>query len=52
MRRWLELLTDRRSVTALEYALIASLILVVVIAAMSNLGTNLGALFGTISSEM
>nr|WP_321984054.1 Flp family type IVb pilin [uncultured Lichenicoccus sp.] len=36
---------DRRAVTALEYALIAGLIAVVIISAVSTLGTKVNAVF-------
>jgi pilus assembly protein Flp/PilA len=43
---------DKRGVTALEYGLIASLIAVVIITAVTNLGTNLTSTFNTISSSL
>jgi pilus assembly protein Flp/PilA len=43
---------DKRGVTALEYGLIASLIAVVIITAVTNLGTNLTHTFNTISSSL
>lgn len=42
---------DNRAVTALEYGLIAALIAVVIITAVSTLGTNLSSTFTTISSH-
>ncbi len=44
--------SDRRAVTAIEYALIAALIAVVIIGALSLLGTNLSTTFNTVSSEL
>lgn len=38
--------------TAIEYGLIAALVCSVVIAAMSNLGTNLGSTWNKISAKM
>ena len=46
------LLKDRRAVTALEYGLIASLIAVVIIAAVSALGSNISNVFQSISSSL
>ncbi len=43
---------DRRGVTALEYGLIAALIAAVIITGVSAVGTNLGALFTSISSHL
>jgi pilus assembly protein Flp/PilA len=43
---------DKRGVTALEYGLIASLIAVVIIGALSLLGSNLSTTFATISNKL
>jgi pilus assembly protein Flp/PilA len=43
---------DRRGVTALEYGLIAGLIAVVIIGAVTTLGTKLSDLFGTVSTSV
>lgn len=43
---------DRRAVTALEYGLIAALIAVFIIVALSTLGTGLSSVFGTISTYL
>lgn len=43
---------DRRGVTALEYGLIASLIAVAIISAVTLLGTNIGLTFNNISSQL
>ena len=47
-----KLKTDRRAVTALEYGLIAALIAVVIIVAVSTLGTNLSGIFTNIATEI
>ncbi len=47
-----KLKTDRRGVTALEYGLIASLIAVAIIVAVTNLGTTLANTFNTISNRI
>jgi pilus assembly protein Flp/PilA len=44
--------SDRRAVTAIEYALIAALIAVVIIGAVSLLGTSISSTFNTVSSEL
>jgi len=43
---------DRQAVTAIEYALIAALIAVVIIGAVTTLGTNISSTFNTVSSEL
>lgn len=43
---------DKRAVTAIEYALIAALIAVVIIGAVSTLGKNVSNTFNTVSSEL
>jgi pilus assembly protein Flp/PilA len=42
---------DRRGVTALEYGLIASLVAVVIISAVTTLGTNLKSTFNVIANH-
>jgi pilus assembly protein Flp/PilA len=44
--------SDKRAVTALEYGLIASLIAVFIIGAVSALGTSLSSVFHTISTTL
>jgi pilus assembly protein Flp/PilA len=44
--------TDRRAVTAMEYGLIAALVAVVIIGALTTVGTNLLAKFTTISNAL
>lgn len=46
------LLTDRRGVTALEYGLISALIAVVIIAAVTKVGTGLSNTFNTIAGHL
>lgn len=50
-RGLLKLPDDKRGVTALEYGLIAALIAVVIITAVTSLGTNLASTFTTIASK-
>ena len=52
IKTWLELKVDRRAVTALEYGLIAALIAVVIIGAVTTLGKNLSATFTTIGTAI
>ena len=43
---------DKRAVTAIEYALIAALIAVVIIGAVTTLGGNVSSTFNTVASEL
>jgi pilus assembly protein Flp/PilA len=43
---------DKRAVTAIEYALIAALIAVAIIGAITTLGSKVSATFNTVSSEL
>ena len=52
LKMWLELKVDRRAVTALEYGMIAALIAVVIIGAVTTLGTKLDKAFTTISNDL
>ena len=56
MLRYLATLTqfkrDEKGVTALEYGLIAALIAVVIIGAVTNLGSQLNTTFTNISAKM
>ena len=44
--------TDRRAVTAIEYALIASLVAVVIVVAVTSIGTKLPVIFNKVSTEL
>ncbi|WP_323990941.1 Flp family type IVb pilin [Nguyenibacter sp. L1] len=48
----LSLKHDRRGVTMLEYGLIAALVAVVAIGALTTLGTNLSGVFSAISNKV
>jgi pilus assembly protein Flp/PilA len=50
--RRLALKLDKRGVTALEYGLIAALIAVVIIGAVTTLGGNLSTTFGNIATSV
>ncbi len=43
---------DKRAVTAMEYGLIAAMVAVVIIVALSAVGTNLKTTFNSIGSEL
>lgn len=43
---------DQRAVTALEYALIAGLIAVVIVGAVTTLGTSISSTFGKVSTAI
>ncbi|MDE8349154.1 MAG: Flp family type IVb pilin [Acidocella sp.] len=43
---------DQRAVTAIEYALIAALIAVVIIGAVSTLGTSVSSTFATVGNAV
>jgi pilus assembly protein Flp/PilA len=47
-----ELKFDKRAVTAIEYALIASLIAVVIIGAVTSLGSGVSGTFNSVASEL
>ena len=49
---WMQLKTDRRAVTALEYGLIAALIAVAAISAFRLVGSNLTAVFNDVASKL
>ncbi len=51
VKAWLGLKADLRGVTALEYGLIASLIAVAVITAITTLGGNLGNTFTNLAAK-
>jgi len=51
-RTWLALRFDKRGVTAMEYGLIASLIAVAIIGAVTLVGTKLQATFAAISAQL
>lgn len=51
-RLWLALRCDKRGVTAMEYGLIAALIAVVIIGAVTTIGTNLDVKFQAIADAL
>jgi pilus assembly protein Flp/PilA len=52
MANILSFLLDHRGVTAIEYALIAALLAVVIIGALSTLGGHASNTFGTVASKL
>jgi pilus assembly protein Flp/PilA len=52
IKTWLELKTDKRAVTALEYGLIAALIAAAAITVITSLGTNIKATFTTLATTI
>lgn len=52
LKTWLDLRTDRRGVTMLEYGLIAALIAAVCVAAVTTLGTGLSGTFNNVSNSL
>ena len=52
IKTWLELKTDKRAVTALEYGLIAGVVVAVGLASFGTIGTNLAAKFTTIGAKL
>jgi pilus assembly protein Flp/PilA len=50
--RLLILATERRAVTAIEYALIASLVAVIIVGAVTQIGSHLTPTFNSVSSEL
>ncbi len=46
------LIGDQKAVTSIEYALIAALVAVVIVGALTSVGHHLGADFGSISSKL
>ncbi|OYV50636.1 MAG: pilus assembly protein [Acidocella sp. 20-58-15] len=52
IRTALSLKMDKRAVTAIEYALIAALIAVVIITAVTTLGTNVSSTFTKVGNAI
>ena len=52
MSKMLKLLQDKRGATAIEYGLIAALIAVAAITAMTSIGSKLGSTFNNVSSNL
>jgi pilus assembly protein Flp/PilA len=52
LKIWLELKTDRRAVTMLEYGLIAALIAAVCVGAVTTLGSDISGKFTNIAASI
>ena len=52
MAKFLRLLKNEKGATAIEYGLIAALIAVAAIAAMTNIGSKLGTTFNNVSAVL
>jgi pilus assembly protein Flp/PilA len=52
LKMWTQLKSDRRGVTAMEYGIIAALIITVVVAAMALLGPQIASTFAGIGSAL
>ena len=52
MKTFARFVNDESGATAIEYGLIAALIAVAAIAAMGNIGSNLGETFNDVSSKL
>ncbi len=52
LRIFLELMADRRSVVSLEYAAMAGVLVVVVLAAAVVLGSGLGNVFNSVAGDL
>jgi len=52
MAKFLKLIKSKKGATAIEYGLIAALIAVAAIAAMGNIGNQLGSTFNNVSDEL
>ena len=52
LKTWIELKTDRRAVTALEYGLIAAVVGAVMVVGAGTLGTSLSAKFTALAGQL
>jgi pilus assembly protein Flp/PilA len=52
LKTWLELKTDKRAVTALEYGLIAAVVAAVMVVGATTLGTSLSSRFSSIAGTV
>jgi pilus assembly protein Flp/PilA len=50
--RFVNFMTDQRGATAIEYALIAAGISIVIVVAVNSIGTSLNSTFSSISSQL
>jgi pilus assembly protein Flp/PilA len=52
MTKFLKLIKNNKGATAIEYGLIAALIAVAAIAAMTNIGSELGTTFNEVATKL
>ena len=52
MAKFLKIIKSKKGATAIEYGLIAALIAVAAIAAMGNIGNQLGSAFNNVADEL
>ncbi len=52
MAKFLKLISNNKGATAIEYGLIAALIAVAAITAMTSIGSKLGSTFNNVSSNL
>ena len=52
MAKFLKLIKNNKGATAIEYGLIAALIAVAAITAMTSIGSKLGTTFNTVSNKL
>lgn len=52
MAKFLKLINNEKGATAIEYGLIAALIAVAAIAAMTNIGSELGTTFNDVATKL
>jgi pilus assembly protein Flp/PilA len=52
MAKFLKIIKSKKGATAIEYGLIAALIAVAAIAAMGNIGNQLGSTFNNVADEL
>jgi pilus assembly protein Flp/PilA len=52
LAKFSKLIRDESGATAIEYGLIAALIAVVIIAALTSVGTKLSSVFNTVSGKL
>ena len=52
MSKFLKLINNNKGATAIEYGLIAALIAVAAIGAMTTIGTKLSSTFGNVSAKL
>ena len=52
LRRWLRMLHDEHGAVAIEYALIAAIITIAIVAALTSIGTQLSNIFLNVNNNL